>query len=327
MLHGPKRRKWRVPAITYTAEAFPSSLGGALAGTFTISVSWEEIVWAAISVGKAQFAHITQHGVFSTFEFIYRAAIIYANLVEDSTGRLRRSLAYDGLDSSEKGAISYFLGMTLTKLFANRLLGVPWLMHLDVYRQQLHPVLVGKSKPDFVGLNINNDWVVMEAKGRTNDYEESVLQKAKTQTQQLTTISGSQPVLRVASLTYFAAGYLEFAMRDPREGRSDKRIPDLPLTKREFVSTYYRPFAALLGENRSAVHVELDGRGYRGVPFPEFDLFIGLADEQVDIRPTVKDTPRGVNNGFVGSDGVFVNLGPIWSAEKMRLQPQMRGRE
>src|SRR5258708_24977418 len=105
--------------------------------------------------------------------------------------------------------------MTLAKLFANRLLSVPWMMHLDVYRQQLQPVLSGRSKPDFVGLNSNNDWVVIEAKGRTNDFEESVLQTAKAQTQKLATIQGTRPVLRVATLAYFAAGNLELVMRDP----------------------------------------------------------------------------------------------------------------
>jgi hypothetical protein len=34
---------------------------------------------------------------------------------------------------------------------------VPWLMHLDVYRQQLWPVLLGKEKPDLVGLDANDD--------------------------------------------------------------------------------------------------------------------------------------------------------------------------
>ena len=79
-----------MPMITYTAQGFPIAYGGALAGTFPLSVSWEEIIWAAISVGKAQLAHMTQYGVFSAFEFMYRAAIIYANLVETSSGRLRR---------------------------------------------------------------------------------------------------------------------------------------------------------------------------------------------------------------------------------------------
>ncbi len=72
-----------MPTITYTADGFPSAYGNALAGTFSINVSWGEIVWAAISVGKSQLAHVAQYGVFS----------IYANLWESPSGSLRRSLA------------------------------------------------------------------------------------------------------------------------------------------------------------------------------------------------------------------------------------------
>ncbi len=318
-----------MPMITYTAQGFPIAYGGALAGTFPLSVSWEEIIWAAISVGKAQLAHMTQYGVFSAFEFMYRAAIIYANLVETSSGRLRRSSAYDGLDPSEKGAISYFIGMTVAKLFANRLLSVPWLMHLDVYRQQLQPILVGKSKPDFVGLNANNGWVVLEAKGRTNDYEESVLQAAKTQTQQLTTIQGTQPVLRVASLAYFAAGNLEFTALDPRQKKGEGKFGDLPLTRNEFLKIYYRPIQTWLGETTEVRRIRVGGQSYRVASFPEFDLSVGLSDEaerQLATAELVKHSSRIEHNEFIGGDGVLIRLGTIWSDEKMRLEPQARGR-
>jgi hypothetical protein len=313
-----------MPVITYTAEGFPSTYGGALAGTFSVNLSWEEIIWAAISVGKAQLAHLSQYGVFSTFEFIYRAAIIYANLLESPSGVLKRSSAYDGLDPSEKGAISYFIGMTFAKLFASRLLSVPWLMHLDVYRQQLQPVLQGRSKPDFVGLNSNNDWVVLEAKGRTNDFEESVMQTAKAQTQNLTTIQGSLPILRVASLACFAAGNLKFVMRDPERKKGGEKLPDLPLNKRDFLTIYYRPFQTWLDQADGVRVITVDGLRYRVGSFPGFDLFIGYPEE--GMNRLAREATLGEHGEFVGSDGVLVRLGPIWSAEKMRLQPQERNR-
>jgi hypothetical protein len=177
-----------VPTIEYVAENFPAAYGAPLAGEHALTTSIPALVWAAISVCKRQLGHLTLHGLYSLFEMIYRAAIIFANLREGPDGTILRSSAYRGLDPSEKGAISYFIGLTLAKLFAHDLLGVPWLMHLDVYRQQLQPVLVGNEKPDLVGLNANNDWVVVEAKGRTNDYSETALVKAKSQSQQLATI-------------------------------------------------------------------------------------------------------------------------------------------
>jgi hypothetical protein len=75
---------------------------------------------------------------------------------------------YDGLDPSEKSAVSYFVGLTVAKLLAHRLLDVPWLMHLDVYRRDLQPVLHGGGKPDLVGQNGAGQWVAIESKGRTH---------------------------------------------------------------------------------------------------------------------------------------------------------------
>src|SRR5687767_4042942 len=122
-----------MPKLHYNATNFPAALGASLKGSKTVSFPWEELVWAAISVGRAELFHILRHGPFSAFEIIYRAAIVYANLRETGTGELARSKAYEGLDPSEKGAISYFMGLTLAKLLSEKLLDVPWLMHLDVY--------------------------------------------------------------------------------------------------------------------------------------------------------------------------------------------------
>jgi hypothetical protein len=318
-----------VPTITYTADGFPTAFGPALVGTHTLDISWAEIIWAAISVGRGSLGHLTQYGVFSAFEITYRAAMTFANLREGSRGILSRSSAYDGLDPSEKGAISYFLGMTLAKLFSHRLLNVPWLMHLDVYRQQLQPILVGKSKPDFVGLNTNYDWVVLEAKGRTNEFEESVLRSAKIQAQQVTTIQGIQPVLRLGSLAYFSAGNLRFAMRDPKGDSGREKIKDLPLTKDALLRAYYHPFQVWLQEATGVQRITIDGRSYRMVALEQFDLSVGLSNEVTEQLPVVKPTKEqhsDKGNEFIGADGVLIRLGSIWSPEKMRLEPQARYR-
>lgn len=69
------------------------------------------------------------------FEIIYRSSICHANLRSNPSRRLEKSGAYIALDRSEKSAVSYFNGLTIAKLVASRLFGVPWLMHLDVYRE------------------------------------------------------------------------------------------------------------------------------------------------------------------------------------------------
>ena len=152
-----------MPQLTYDASNFPASYGPLLAGPHSLSFTWPDLLWAAISAGRGELAHLFRHGPFSNFEIVYRAAIIFSNLCETASGAIRRSAAYDGLDPSEKGAISYFVGLTIAKLFVGMQLDVPWLMHLDVYRLQLQPVLHGSSRPDLVGCNVAGDWIVVEA--------------------------------------------------------------------------------------------------------------------------------------------------------------------
>jgi hypothetical protein len=316
-----------VPIITYSATSFSDTAGPLLAGTHQLVVAWDEIVWAALSVGKAQLQHLTQYGAFSTFEIIYRAAIIFANLRETPSGMIARSAAYNGLDPSEKGAISYFLGLTMAKLFCGRLLDVPWLMHLDVYREELDPVLLGNSKPDLVGLNLHSEWVVVEAKGRTNNITQSVLQNAKNQAEQVTTILGVDPVLRVGSVTYFnGVGILGFSLIDPARRSEERKLADLPLTKSMLLMSYYRPVRAYLREAASTRTALINKLPYRIASLPDFELSVGLSEE---IEPSLVDIPRTKmlpreRNEFIGNDGVLVQLGPIWSVENMRLEPQER---
>ena len=75
------------------------------------------------------------HGESSLYEAIYRLLIVRANLKE-AGGYLEKTNSFKGLDPSEKGAVSYFLGLASAKLFSARLLGVPYLMHLAVYQTQ-----------------------------------------------------------------------------------------------------------------------------------------------------------------------------------------------
>lgn len=113
-----------MPNLPYTASNFPPQYGNALAAEHTLAITWPELVWAAISVGRAELLHLMRFGPFSAFEIVYRAALVFANLKERADGNITRSEAYDGLDPSEKSAVSYFLGLTTAKLIADRLLAL-----------------------------------------------------------------------------------------------------------------------------------------------------------------------------------------------------------
>jgi len=322
-----------MPIVRYNATNFPAAYQPRLVGWQSLSFTWAELVWSAISVGRAELLHLFRFGPFSAFEMVYRAAILYANLHETNANRLRRSSAYDGLDPSEKSAISYFMGMTLAKLFADKLLDVPWLMHLDVYRAQVGPAfLVGNSRPDLVGQNLSSEWVAVESKGRTNDFDSVALNRAKEQVENLSTIGGAAPVLRVALLAYFDEGTLACALDDPNEHdrRRGKELPNIPLTRDNLIEGYYRPFREWLREAPNIQTEEISNRRYRVGYLPEVDVSIGIEDDLLAGSP--QDTVGGrrgresTEHEYQAPDGLLVRVGELWSEENMRLEPQERHR-
>jgi len=190
--------------IPYESSDFGPSMGPLFSGINNLSCTWNEIIWAAITVGREKWSHAIRFGKYSWLEMLYRLSIIYANLKQSPNNTLIRSQAYDNLDPSEKSAISYFLGLTSAKLFAAKRLNVFWLMHIEKYRDK-YPMKFwkGKSRPDLFGLNNRRDWVVIEAKGRSNRFDYQTLLKAKDQTRQLRAIAGQFPALKVALESHF----------------------------------------------------------------------------------------------------------------------------
>ncbi len=315
-----------MPRVTYTAEGFPVPFAS-INGMHDLDLSWPFLVWSAISVGRAKLIHIFRYGEFSMFESVYRAAIIFANLCDDGNERFKRSEAYEGLDPSEKGAISYFLGLAIAKAFAERILEVPWLMHLDVYWQELQPNIVGRTRPDLVGQTTTGGWVVIEAKGRTKAFAPAALQKAKQQAQRLATVSGQDPVLRIGMLTHFGSKGLQFAARDPEFDEEGERI-DLPLSQQKLIEAYYRPFRTWLSEDPRTSEIEIAGKRYRAVSIENVGLTVGLEinlfEEKVTTRPAINHQLAQDEKYFAGRDGILVVLGPVWSRENMLLEPQER---
>ena len=261
--------------------------------------------------------------------------MIFANLRESPAGTIRKTVAHDGLDQSEKSAISYFFGLTFAKLTATQLLGVHWVMHLDVYAQYLQPTFVGASprrRPDLVGRDASGRWYVLEAKGRTNKMtSQAVIKNAKAQTKALRSIRGVAPHLRVASISHFVNQALSVHWEDPVG--VDEEAFDLDISETQFTKDYYRPFVDLVTHNR-AESMTIDGQKVHVVAVPDADLRIGLNEEMLDIvadkkggRLLPQETTRSLDEskGFlIENDGIVVVLGETWSPDMMALEPGKR---
>src|SRR5262245_4589045 len=137
--------------ILYQSESFPS---GSVANGFNdLSVSWDDILWAAVTVGRPYTYYVFGNNEAKTHEARFRLSLTRMALEQSGPAayRLRSTEVAKKLDPTEKGAVSYFVGMTFCKLFADKLLDTPFVLHLDVFRSQLNPVLIGRSRPDLVG--------------------------------------------------------------------------------------------------------------------------------------------------------------------------------
>jgi len=202
--------------IPYDTEAFPR--GTVANGHAELSVKWDEILWAAVTVGRPNRHYVFRHGAASMYEALFRWSLVRMSLEQSGprAARLRRTTAAKTLDPTEKGAVNYFLGMIFCKLFAAKLLNTPWLLHLDVFRPMLNPVLTGRSRPDLVGqVQGLTQWHAFECKGRVSPPDATDKMKAKAQAQRLVSVNGTSCSLHVGGVTYFKGERLNFYWRDP----------------------------------------------------------------------------------------------------------------
>lgn len=328
--------------VGYTASGYPAHYGPSLVGTQLLDITWGELVWASVTVGRQGWRDVFANGRYSIHQAIFRESMIYANLRENSRGLLARSAAYADLDPSEKSAVSYFLGLTLSRLMCHRFFNIAWLMHLDRYTALLRPRLSGRSRPDLVGMNNRRDWIIAESKGRSNGLLLNDLTKAKAQTRKLRMVAGAYPALRCAIVTHFKGNTLHVTTADP-EGW-DKEASDLELNPDDFMRDYYSPIVDLFKQDLPEPKAGVLPQGFKGCSIESLDISIGVRHEAIDalgsnhpaeqflkIAPeflhgkSETKTRAADSSSYIGSDGVIVSLGRSWGKKMMHLQPEKRG--
>ncbi|MBT9154974.1 MAG: hypothetical protein DDT39_01664 [Firmicutes bacterium] len=320
-----------MPHITYRASSFGPHWGSALSGTHNLNVTWQELVWGAITVGKPGVAYLLAHGWHSVSDNIVRSHTVYANL-QQVAGRIEKSSLYGALDPTEKGATSYFMGMMAAKILSSRLLSTPWLLHVSMFPKlggtlSLH----SNSTPDLIGRTNSGDWVVLEAKGRTHGLSKLAMTTAKTQTRQLRRINGQFPTLRAAVQAFFQPD-LRFAIEDPDDYAEDAE--DLTFEPRQAFEKYYSGY--LRRDARVLDSVELDGQRYITQNHEEIGVTLGIDKRVVDRLSSTQDsvlfTPldqkevgiKSSSDFTVFPDGVAVALDSRWSEARMQRAPAAR---
>lgn len=313
--------------INYNSQNFdPEKYGEQFQNNNQLDFTVQELMWSAITVGRANFIDVLSNGIYSEYEILYRASIVFANIAQNGV-TLVKSSAYENLDPSEKGAVSYFLGLTFTKLLSAKLLNIPWLLHIDVYREQFtrNGQAFGfgssRSRPDLIGLDNLMRWIVIESKGRTNSMRGNVLEVAKNQTKKLRKIGTEDPELRVAVVTHFTNGQLIVDWSDP-EGFNEDYF-DIQTDTEEYLANYYKLIFNILSSKNNDTK---EFNGFITYTFDNINLTIGLAKKIFNAYKTLSlKTIVHINifkpeqfssiedqDFFVGIDGIVVGLGSNW---------------
>jgi hypothetical protein len=320
--------------IPYVATNFPTSVATTFPSTPYLEASWTDLVWAAITAGKPGASYLLAHGWHSLADLVVRTHTVYAHL-RQRWQYCERSSLYDALDPSEKSATSYFLGMTMAKLFAARFLDTPWLFHVSsasVAGATISFKPGTKSRPDLIGQSSAGNWIVVEAKGRTNGFDAVALQKAKQQTRMIRQVNGAAPLLRVALQAYFNTD-LAVRLDDP-----DDFDPDAVDAEVNIDAAFLRYYALASAVTRQTTEIkEVEGRKYAARFDIDSGVTVGLETtilEQIaqgnfqEIRGALKSLPfSDVSDGANTAtypDGILIELDERWSTGLMAREPHAR---
>jgi hypothetical protein len=306
--------------IDYNSEDFPAT-GPVPNGSAILMTDWNELLWSALTVGRPNRQYVFQYGAASMYEALFRLSLVRMALEQSgpTAYRLRRTNVARTLDPSEKGAVNYFLGLAICKLFAAKLLQVPWLLHLDVFRPMLNPVLTGRSRPDLVGQTLGGAWVALECKGRLSQPGSQSKAKAKQQAERVVSINGVAPTLKIGGIAYFKNETLRFYWRDPSGDESRIKNPiKVDITPQDWIY-HYGPALNIVRSNPRYLQRMLQEPLL--MPLPGADIEIGIhpavlgllvREDWEGARYVSQEFFHVSGNIRYQSDGIAVVPGPSW---------------
>lgn len=309
--------------IDYRSEGFPP--GSPVAnGNAVLTTSWDELLWAAVTVGRPNRQYVFRHGTASMYEALFRWSLVRMALEQrgQAARRLRRTDAAKTLDPSEKGAVNYFLGMVLCKLFSWKLLDAPWAMHLDVFRRQLNPrILTGRSRPDLVAETLSHDWVALESKGRISVPGGEAKRKAKEQAERLVSVNGVTPQYHIGCITYFNNEVIRFFWKDPKIEKDKPKHPiELTIDDSDW-RYYYRPLLDLIRFHPLYLDKMLHDDGFNLLPIQDLDIEVGIHplildriihEQWGDAKKVCHKEADVLHKAGYQPDGIRISAGSTW---------------
>jgi hypothetical protein len=301
--------------IEYDTSGFPPR-AAISNGWGTLDTSWDDILWAAVTVGRPNRQFVFKQGDSSKYEALFRWSLVRMALERHSArgSRLHRTSAARSLDPTEKGAVSYFLGMTFAKLFAAEILNVPWLLHLDVFAKQVEAELRQRSRPDLVGDDGAGNWISVECKGRSAAPDAKTKEKAKKQAKRIRAVGGKRPQYHVATFTYFAQDVLRFEWQDPEPEENEPEPIDIDVPPDSW-RYYYGPVLELIRSREDGTQRIREGQF---VGIEEADLEVGVHQPVMEALlekdwALARRLGAEARSGEYRPDGIAIRAGESWS--------------
>jgi hypothetical protein len=237
-------------------------------GEVTLRCKKLDLYRSIITVGNPSFLSlqkIRDNGFArALYESIFKKVGIVASNIQSDLAGMRRHPVFDTHISDEKRIVSYNLGMTFAKLYSEKLLDIPNLVHIEFLKKQgaitfiQQPGDIRPKEPDLVGQTTDGNWHIFEAKGVSFAISQlnGKIKEAKNQVQQVATIHGRPPSTGSACATYIGNDRILTYLEDPTSDHGK----EVEIDREKFLDAYYAPF--LLGEqglNQPIRHERIDG--------------------------------------------------------------------
>jgi hypothetical protein len=293
---------------------FPSGPAWTISnGWATQTFSWAAVLRAALVAGYPDLASLPSWQ-FSRF----RMATLHVAL-RRSHGALIQPPEWRQFDPSEKGAIASILGVVVTKLLVERLMGAPLFLYVDVHFH--FPPGPKTTRPDFLALTTGGTWFAAEAKGQAR-FRNKTLLNGKVQASAVTSVNGSPVQTGVVCVTSFRRGQMEarFADPPPAPGHGAKITAETMAVIRRYYGQLFR-FREFSDRADSFAGIKNQWNAPLAF-FRDLDVAFGLL-------PTVEHALRepsperlfavlreidrqSMGDPFLGPDGIVVIPGDSW---------------
>lgn len=263
---------------------------------------------------------------------IHKMSALECIIEIDEQGTLKLIKGYQELDQSEKGALSYWLGMCVAKIAAGEILDVSWPVHLRRFVKENPIKMNSKKSPDYVGSDSKGDWHVIEAKGFHQEPGLINRGRWKEQVGSIGLISGTLPKTRSYCLTRVKKKFT-IELVDP-PGKKGITKFDLSITPEQAQKFYYQPYLDLFSEELQYEN-KIDNKGmlYKSIGFDslnrsKYSIFIerSILEKVLKDELVKKTEPFLADDWYLGSDGIGLKKEEVTEADCIEFNRHHRKR-